>query len=56
MVDYKQILLLLENNFSKWTGCKINSNGSVDFLYSKNKWADNEITETTPIITVTNDI
>ena len=40
-------LLQLINNFSKVTGYKIISNKSVAFLYSKDKWAEKEIRETT---------
>ena len=35
-------LLQLINNFSKVAGYKINSNKSVAFLYSKDKWAEKE--------------
>jgi hypothetical protein len=49
-------LLQLKNNFSKMAGCKINSNKPVAFLYSKDKWAKNKISETTPITIVTNNI
>jgi len=34
-------------------GYKINSNKSVAFLYTKDKWAEKEIRETTPFTTVT---
>jgi hypothetical protein len=37
-------------------GCKINSNKSVAFSYSKNKQADKEIRERTPFTIVTNNI
>ena len=40
-------LLKLINNFSKVAGYKINSNKSVAFLYSKDKWAEKEIREMT---------
>jgi hypothetical protein len=33
----------LINNFSNVAGYKINSNKSVVFLYSKDKWAEKEI-------------
>ena len=33
-------LLELRNNFSKVTGYKINSNKSVVFLYSRDKWTE----------------
>jgi hypothetical protein len=36
------------NNFSKVAGYKIDSSKSVAFHYSKNKWAEIEIRETTP--------
>jgi hypothetical protein len=49
-------LLQLINNFSKVAGYKIISNKSVAFLYSKDKWADSEIRETTPFTIVTNNI
>ena len=35
-------LLQLINNFSKVAGNKSNSNESVAFLYSKDKWAEKE--------------
>jgi hypothetical protein len=47
-------LLQLINNFSKVAGYKINSNKSVDFLYSKGKWAEKKIKEITPFTIVTN--
>ena len=37
-------------------GCKIKSNKSVAFLYSKDKQAEKEIRETTPFTIVTNNI
>jgi hypothetical protein len=37
-------------------GYKTNSNKSVNFLYSKNKWAEKEIRKTTPFTIVTNDV
>jgi hypothetical protein len=37
-------------------GYKINSNKSVDSLYSKNKWAEKEISKTTPFTIDTNNI
>ena len=46
-------LLSLINNYSKVAGHKINSNKSVAFLYSKDKWAEKEIMEMTPFIIVT---
>ena len=35
-------LLKLINNFSKVSGYKINSNKSVVFLYTKDKWTEKE--------------
>jgi hypothetical protein len=49
-------LLHLINNVSKVAGNKINSNKSVAFLYSKDKWAEQEIRETAPFTIVTNNI
>jgi hypothetical protein len=49
-------LLNLINNFSKVARYKINSNKSVAFLLSKDKWAVKEIRETTPFTIVTNNI
>ena len=46
--------LQLRNHFIKVAGYKINSNTSVAFLYSKDKWAEKEIRETTPFTIVTN--
>jgi len=40
--------LQLINNVSKVAGYKINSNKSVAFLHSKDKWAEKEIREITP--------
>ena len=37
-------------------GCKINSNKSVAFLYSKDKEAEKEIRQMTPFSVVTNNI
>ena len=48
--------LHLINIFSKVAGYKINSNKSVAFLYTKDKWAEKEIRETTPFTIVTNNI
>ena len=47
-------LLNLINNFIAVAGYKINSNKS--FLYTKDKWAEKEISETTPFTMVTNNI
>ena len=41
-------LLQIMKNFSKVTGYKINSNKSVTFLYTNDKRAEKEISETTP--------
>jgi hypothetical protein len=41
-------LLQLINNFNKLVGYIINSNKSVAFLHSKDKWAEKEIRETAP--------
>jgi hypothetical protein len=44
------------NIFSKMAGYKINSNKSVAFLHTKDKWAEKEIRETTSFTIVTNNI
>jgi hypothetical protein len=49
-------LLQLINHLSKVAGYKINSNKSVAFLYSKDKWAEKETREMTPFTIVTNNI
>ena len=49
-------LLNLINSFSGVAGYKINSNKSVAFLYTKDEQAEKEITETTPMTIVTNNI
>jgi hypothetical protein len=49
-------LLQLINNFSKVAEYKINSNKSVVFLYSEDKWAEKEIREMTPFTIVTKSI
>jgi hypothetical protein len=46
-------LLQWINNFNKVAGYKINSNKSVVFLYSKDKWAAKEIRKTIPFTIVT---
>ena len=46
--------LQVTNNFSKLARYKINSNKSVVFLYSKDKWDEKEIRETTPFTILTN--
>jgi hypothetical protein len=48
--------LNLINSFSAVAGCKINSNKSVAFLYTKDKQAEKEIRETTPFIIFINNI
>jgi hypothetical protein len=49
-------LLHLINTFSAVAGYKINSNKSMDFLYTNDKWTEKKIRETTPFIIVTNNI
>ena len=49
-------LLSLINSFSAVAGYKINSNKSVDFFYTKDKQAENEIRETTPFTIATNNM
>ena len=49
-------LLNLINSFSEVAGYKINSNKPMAFLYTRNKWAEKEIRETTPFLIVTNNI
>jgi hypothetical protein len=44
------------NTFNAVAGCKINSNKSIAFLYTKDKRAEKEFRETTPITIVTNNI
>jgi hypothetical protein len=46
----------LINSFSAVAGYKINSNKSVDFFYTKDKQAENEIRETTPFTIATNNM
>jgi len=41
--NYTRELLKLINNFSKVAGCKINSNKSVAFFYSKDKLAEKNL-------------
>jgi hypothetical protein len=48
--------LNLINSFSAVAGYKINSNKSMAFLYTKDKWAEKEIRETTPFTIVKNKI
>jgi hypothetical protein len=47
-------LLNLINSFTAVAGCKINSNKSMVFLYTKDKGAEKEIRVTTPFTIVTN--
>ena len=49
-------LLNLINSFSAVAGYKINSNKSMAFLHTKDKWTEKEIMETTPFTIVTNNI
>jgi hypothetical protein len=49
-------LLNLINSFSAVAGYKINSNKSMDFLYTNDKQTEKEIRETTPFTIVTNNI
>jgi hypothetical protein len=49
-------LLNLINSFSAVAGYKINSNKSIDFLYTNDKGTEKEIRETTPFTIVTNNI
>ena len=49
-------LLNLINSFSAVAGYKVNSNKSMAFLYTKDKWTEKEIRETTPFTIVTNNI
>ena len=49
-------LLNLINSSSEVAGYKINSNKSMDFLYTKDKQTEKEIRETTPFSIVTNNI
>ena len=44
------------NSFSAVAGYKINSNKSMDFLYTNDKQTEKEIRETTPFTIVTNNI
>ena len=46
----------LGNNFSKLAGHKINSNKSVAFFYTNDKWAEKEIREITTFTIATNSI
>jgi hypothetical protein len=44
------------NNFNKVAGYKFNSNKSVTFSYTNDKWAEKESRETTPFTIATNNI
>jgi hypothetical protein len=46
-------LLNLINSFSAVAGYKINSNKPMAVLYTKDKWTEKEIKETTPFTIVT---
>ena len=48
--------LQLTKNFSKLARYKMNSNKSVAFLYTNDKWAEKENRETTPFTRVTNNM
>ena len=48
--------LQLINNFINEAGYQINSNKSVAFVYSMDKWSEKEIMETIPSTIVTNNI
>jgi hypothetical protein len=54
--NFTRELLSLINFFSKVAEYNINSNKSVAFLYSKDKQAEKEISETTPFTTSKNNI
>jgi hypothetical protein len=49
-------LLKLISNFSNVPGYKINSNKSVGFLYSEDKWAEKQVKEMTTFTIVRNNI
>jgi hypothetical protein len=49
-------LLQLNNNFNKVAAYKINSNKSVAFFCTKEKWAEKEFGEMTPCTIVTNNM
>jgi hypothetical protein len=49
-------LLILISSMSAVAGYKINSNKSMAFLYTKDKWTEKEIRERTPFTIVTNNI
>ena len=52
----REVLHLINNWISKVAGYKISSNKSVALLYTKDKCAEKEITETRPFKIVTNNI
>jgi hypothetical protein len=54
--SFNRELLYLINNFNKAAGYKINSNKSVFFLSTKDKWAKNKIGEITYFTIVINNI
>ena len=54
--DSTRELLNLINSSGEVAGYKINSNKSMAFLYTKDKWTEKEIRETTPFTIVTNNI
>ena len=49
-------LLNMINSFGAIAGYKINSNKSMAFLYTKDKWTEKEFSEQTPFIILTNNI
>jgi hypothetical protein len=51
-----ELLKWIKNKHCKVSGYEINSNKSVNFFYSVDKWAEKEIRETTPFTIVTNNI
>jgi ferritin-like protein len=54
--NFSRELLNLTNNFSNVVGYTFNSNKSVDFLYTKDKQAEKEISESTHFTIITNNI
>jgi hypothetical protein len=54
--NFTREILQLIKNFNNVDRYKINSNKSEAFLYSKDKQAEKEIRETTPLTIVTNNI
>ena len=55
-INFTRELLYLINSFSEVAGYKSNSNKSLAFLYTKDKQAEKEISETTPFTIVTKNI